>query len=62
MEIYEAIVDAIATIGFPATMCVLMFSYMKSNSTELTAAVSTLTGVINELKAMIQVLVTENRN
>lgn len=59
MEIFDAILTAVGTLGFPAVMCVLMFNYMKSNSTELTSAVSTLTGVINELKAMIQVLVTE---
>ena len=62
MEIYETIMNAIATIGFPATMCVLMFNYMKQNSTELTTAVATLTGVVNELKAMIQVLVSDRNN
>lgn len=61
MEIFDAIITAVGTLGFPAVMCILMFNYMKDNTANLNAAVSTLTGVVNELKAMIQVLVNDHR-
>ena len=53
MEIFDAIITAVGTLGFPAVMCILMFNYMKDNTANLNAAVATLTGVVNELKAMI---------
>lgn len=62
MEIFDAIITAVGTLGFPAVMCVLMFNYMKDNTVQLNDAVSTLTGVVNELKAMIQVLVNEHHD
>lgn len=62
MEIFDAIITSVGTLGFPAVMCVLMFNYMKDNTANLNAAVSTLIGVVNELKAMIQVLVNEHHD
>lgn len=58
MEIFEAVIGAVGSLGFPIVMCVLMFDYMKKSSKELTDSVATLTGVVNELKDLVKIMMS----
>ena len=60
METINEIAGLVGSLGFPIVMCMLMFNYMKTNNKDLTQAISTLTGVVNELKDMINILVNKD--
>lgn len=56
MEALEIILSAIGSLGFPIVMCILMFDYMKKSSNQLNASVASLTGVVNELKDLVKLM------
>ena len=56
MEALEIILSAIGSLGFPIVMCILMFDYMKKFSNQLNTSVASLTGVVNELKDLVKLM------
>ena len=62
MEALEIILSAIGSLGFPIVMCILMFDYMKKSSNQLNSSVASLTGVVNELKDLVKLMLANQSN
>ena len=62
MENMDAIVQVIATLGFPAAMCILMFYFLNKEQENHKAEMSELKDVIagnNEVLAQIKQLIED---
>lgn len=65
MENMDAIVQVIATLGFPAAMCILMFYFLNKEQENHKAEMLELKGVIsqnNEVLASLKQLIEDKLN
>lgn len=65
MENVDALIQAIATIGFPAAMCILMFYFLNKEQENHKAEMLELKGVIsqnNEVLASLKQLIEDKLN
>ena len=55
----DEIITAISSVGFPALMSILLFLYMKEQTTQHREEMNSLKDAINELKIAITTLVNK---